>query len=180
MLEVAARFDARPEAQSDSCRSRIDTGNLGCFGRNLKARSVKQDLRLLRRLAETIGEFILETVQLLLVPDAREATVQSYANVLIRNPGVGETAAGADLDVGSPVLDGLTTNASQRLFKQVLIKIDPNQLYVARLLLAEEVARPTHVQITSADRESSTEPVKGLQGLKPRHRPGRDFPTWLG
>jgi hypothetical protein len=61
----------------------------------------------------------------------------------------------------------------------VLIKIDPDQLRVAGLLLAEHITGAPKVKVTGADREACSKPIKCLKGVQPRESPRRDVRTRL-
>jgi hypothetical protein len=57
----------------------------------------------------------------------------------------------------------------------VLVEADADQLEVARLLLAEQVAGTAQVEVAGADREAGAEVVEHLHGAKALERRGRDL-----
>src|SRR3954467_2448403 len=58
--------------------------------------------------------------------------------------------------------------------EEVLVEVGADQLDVAGLFLAEEVARAAQVEVAGADREAGAEPVEGRGGRKPLAGRGRD------
>src|SRR5262245_15185860 len=135
-------------------------------------------LDLLRELAETVNQFSGKSVDLMLVLDLGETSIEREADRQIGNVILRNEQRRADGDLRRPTIGNRRGNSRLQthhcLFEHLLVQLEADFLDVAGLLLAEEVAGAADVEIVRCELEARTQGVKRLQHLEPSLGLGRD------
>ena len=102
-----------------------------------------------------------QRVEFVGVGDAGEAGVEVEADVRLGNVGRLELAERPHVQLRSPIIDRLAPRSPDHLLEKVLVEAEADQVHVAGLVLAGEVAPAAGVEVLRADRESRCRACRG-------------------
>src|SRR5262245_4591924 len=128
-------------------------------------------LDLLRELAKTVNQFSGKSVDVMLVLDLGETSIEREAHRQIGDIVLRNKQRGADGDLRRPTIGNRRGNARLQthhcLLEHLLVQLEADFLDVAGLFLAEQVAGAADVEIVRCELETRTQGVKRLQHLEP-------------
>ena len=154
--------------------------DIGLLAGRLDGDHLKQVVHLGRHLAEPVHQFGGQGVDLGGIRQRCDPAVQRQANRQILHIGVGDQHRRADGDLRRPFLDRQAAIAAlgggHRFLDQLLVQFDPHLADVARLFLAQQIARAANVQVVAGQLEAGAQGVQRLHDLQPLlRRLGQDL-----
>ena len=129
-----------------------------------------------RQRAEAVDQFRGEGVDLAPVEQRGDAAIEAEPHIEIGDIALGDQHGRADGDLRRPFLGRFVRCCAplrargDRLFEQVLVKLDADLADMARLLLAQEIAGAADVEIVARQREAGAELIQGLHHFEPALR----------
>ena len=175
------------ELDRRALRAGIEPGDPGALAHRLDAHHQKQRVHFRRELAEAVDQLGREAFELHLRREPRKAAVETEAHIEIGHVLLGDQHRDPEVDLGRPLaveigepLALARADARDRLLQHLLIKLVAHLAHLARLLLAEDVARTPDIEILAGQREARAEAVERAQDPQALFGRGRERHARLG
>ena len=162
------------ERQDDAARSGFQLVDIGAAAQGLDPHQREQLLDLVGQGPETVDHFGGKTFDFRMVEHGRQTLVQAQPQGQIADIMFGDHHRRADGDGGRPlrlgnvlVIAHTGLERSDRFFQHFLVQLVADFLDMARLLVAQEIARAAQIEVMRSQHETGPQTIERLQHFEP-------------